>query len=70
KRVTNSTYSPSGKSRAGTREAGRRAERGISRRFAGALLLPSESYVENGVTFGGTVSCDEKIVSFSEKCRK
>ena len=61
---------PSRESRAGTREAGRRAERGISLPLAGAPTLPSESDVENDVTFGGRVSCDETVVAISEKCQK
>ena len=61
---------PLGESRAGIREAVRRAERGISLPVAGAPTLPSESDVENDVTFGGRVSCDETVVAISEKCRK
>ena len=61
---------PLGESRAGTREAGRRAERGISLPVAGAPTLPSESDVENDMTFGGRVSCDETVVAISEKCQK
>ena len=64
---------PSGESRAGTREAGRRAERGISLPVAGAPTpptLPSESDVENDVTFRGRVSCDETLVAINEKRRK
>ena len=45
---------PSGESRV------MRAERGISLPVAGAPTLPSESDVENDVTFGGRVSCDRK----------
>ena len=37
-----------------------RAERGISLPVAGAPTLPSESDVENDVTFGGRVNCDQK----------
>ena len=47
-----------------------RAERGISFPVAGAPTLPSESDVENDITFGGRVSCDETMVAISEKCAK
>jgi hypothetical protein len=45
-----------------------RAERGISLPVAGAPTLPTESHVENDVTFGGWVSCDRYMVAISENC--
>ncbi len=47
-----------------------RAESGIFLTVAGAPPLPSESDVENDVTFGGRASCDETMVAISEKCQK